>query len=225
MNVKKLDINYLSTLIKSAQASEKFEDPLKEITKLGLQSSCTIYVKEGKAQWSGSGFHVGNGYIITASHVAPPESQSLEIDITFDKQSFYKAEVSSTSPEIDVAILFCRDIINVVPSLQLGNSDTLEVGDMVVVISAPEGFHDTATYGRVSNIHQTLGKNAPSQAWQDIIFIDADIMEGSSGGMVLGTDGLVYGIIMGVTGQHADIGIGESSVSPSNKIKSLIEKL
>jgi S1-C subfamily serine protease len=96
---------------------------------------------------------------------------------------------------------------------------------MVVVISAPEGFHDTATYGRVSNIHQTLGENAPSQAWQDIIFIDADILEGSSGGMVLGTDGLVYGIVMGVTGQHAEIGIGESSVSPSNKIKSLIDKL
>ena len=225
MNVKKLDVNYLSTLIKSAQSSEKFEDPLKDITKLGLQSSCTIYVKEGKAQWSGSGFHIGNGHIITASHVAPPESQSLDIDITFDNQSFYKAQVVSTSPEIDVAILFCRDIVNVVPSLQLGDSDSLEVGDMVVVISAPEGFHDTATYGRVSNIHQTLGENAPSQAWQDIIFIDADIMEGSSGGMVLGTDGLVYGIVMGVTGQHAEMGIGESSVSPSNKIKSLIDKL
>ena len=41
MNVKKLDVNYLSTLIKSAQVSEKIEDPIKEITNLGLQSSCS----------------------------------------------------------------------------------------------------------------------------------------------------------------------------------------
>ena len=59
----------------------------------------------------------------------------------------------------------------------------------------------------------------------DFIFIDADIMEGSSGGMVLGLDGTVYGIVMGVTGQHSDIGVGENSISPSNKIKDFIAKL
>jgi S1-C subfamily serine protease len=101
----------------------------------------------------------------------------------------------------------------------------LELGDIVVVIGSPEGFHDTATVGRVSNIHQTLGSQAPSKAWQDIIFIDADILEGSSGGMVLGLDGTVYGIVMGVTGQHSDIGVGENSISPSNKIKDFIAKL
>lgn len=225
MNVKKLDVNYLSTLIKSAQVSKKIEDPIKEITNLGLQSSCTIYVKQGRSQWSGSGFHVGNGNIVTAAHVTPPDIQNIDIDITFNNRNFFKAQIVNSSPEIDVAILSCPDIINEIPGLMLGDSDTLEIGDLVIVISAPEGFHDTATYGRVSNIHQTLGENAPSSAWQDIIFIDADIMEGSSGGMVIGTDGLVYGIVMGVTGQHADMGIGESSISPSNKINQLLQSL
>jgi hypothetical protein len=105
----------------------------------------------------------------------------------------------------------------------VGNQNfTLKIGDLVIVISAPEGFHDTATFGRVSNTHMSLGENAPSEAWQDFIFIDADIMEGSSGGMVLGTDGLVYGLVMGVTGQHAESGLGENSISPSNKIKQLL---
>ena len=225
MNVKKLDVNYLSTLIKSAQVSEKIEDPIKEITNLGLQSSCTIVVNHSRSQWSGSGFHIGNGYIVTAAHVTPPDMQSIDINITFDNKNYFKAEVVSSSPEVDVAILSCPDIIKSIPGLSLGDSDTLEIGDLVIVISAPEGFHDTATYGRISNIHQTLGENAPTSAWQDIIFIDADIMEGSSGGMVIGTDGLVYGIVMGVTGQHADIGIGESSISPSNKIRELIKSL
>jgi S1-C subfamily serine protease len=108
--------------------------------------------------------------------------------------------------------------------LRFGNSDALEVGDIIAVISAPEGFHDTATVGRVSNIHQSIADpNMP--AWNDIIFIDADILEGSSGGMVIGVDNLIYGTIMGVTGQHADIGVGESSVCPSNKIQNMLSKL
>jgi serine protease Do len=220
-----IDINKLEQSLKFAQTSKKIQDPLKVITKKGLQSSCTIFVKHGKGgqnQWSGSGFHIGNGMVVTASHVVPPEIQNLTIDITFDDQSFYPATVYRSEPNFDAAIINCPDIADKIPSLQLGDSDTLEIGDIVVVISAPEGFHDTATYGRVSNTHMTLGQNAPSAAWQDFIFIDADIMEGSSGGMVLGSDGLVYGLIMGVTGQHAEMSLGESSVSPSNKIKQLL---
>jgi hypothetical protein len=43
--------------------------------------------------------------------------------------------------------------------------------------------------------------------------------------MVIGTDNLVLGTIMGVTGQHADIGVGENSVCPSNKITNMLSKL
>jgi S1-C subfamily serine protease len=160
--------------------------------------------------------------IVTASHVVPPEIQNLAIDVTFDDQSYYPATVYKSEPNFDAGIIQCPDIANKIPALQLGDSDTLEIGDLVIVISAPEGFHDTATFGRVSNTHMSLGENAPSEAWQDFIFIDADIMEGSSGGMVLGTDGLVYGLVMGVTGQHAESGLGENSISPSNKIKQLL---
>ena len=217
----KLDVNYLDNLIKSSQ---KLEDPLKEITKIGLQSSCTIYVVEENKQWSGSGFHIGNGNIVTAAHVVPNTSPALQIKISFDNKSFYDAEVIVSEPAYDSAILYCKDIVNLIPALKLGNSDSLEVGDPVVVVSAPEGFHDTATYGRISNIHQSV-KNIDSPAWNDIIFIDADILEGSSGGMVLGSDALVYGLIMGVTGSKADIGIGENSVCPSNKIAALLQQI
>lgn len=220
----KFDVNYLDVLVKNAQATGKIEDPIKKITQLGLQSSCTIYAKNQSRQWSGSGFHIGNGMIVTAGHVVDPDLMLAEIKVSFDNKTFIDAVLIEQDDSIDSAVIYCKDIKNSIPSLKLGNSDTLEIGDLVIVISAPEGFHDTATYGRVSNIHQSV-KNVQSEAWNDIIFIDADILEGSSGGMVLGTDGLVYGLVMGVTGQHAEIGIGENSVSPSNKIKSLIEKV
>jgi len=221
-----LDLNLVDLLIKTSQIFEKIEDPVKKIIQMGLQSSCSIYVRSSssKSQWSGSGFHVGNGLIVTAGHVVPIDTEIIDINISFDNKQNFPAKVLKSDPNIDAGVIYC-EAARSFPALQLGDSDTLEKGDLVAVIGAPEGFHDTTTVGRVTNIHQGLGQSAPSQAWNDIIFVDADIMEGSSGGMVLGTDGLVYGLVMGVTGQHADVGIGESSVSPSNKIKKLLAEI
>jgi S1-C subfamily serine protease len=220
----KLDTNLLHWKMLTAQNNKTEDDPVKKVIQSGLQSSCSIYVSSGKKQWSGSGFHIGNGLVITAAHVVPEEEQITELKITFDNKNLLPAEVLVSKKDIDSAVLQCAGASSY-PSIEIGDSDSLEIGDIVAVIGAPEGFHDTATVGRVSNIHQTLGQSAPSLAWRDIIFVDADILEGSSGGMVIGIDGKVYGLIMGVTGQHADIGLGENAVSPINKIKSILSKL
>jgi putative serine protease PepD len=220
----KLDVNYLDSLIKTSQSTEKLEDPIKKTIQLGLQASCSIYVRSGKKNWSGSGFHIGNNIIITAGHVVPTDETLTEILITFDNKNFIPATFLTSDPTIDSGAVRAERIPSNIPTLQFANSDTVEVGDIVAVIGSPEGFHDTATVGRVSNVHQSINDvNMP--AWNDIIFVDADILEGSSGGMVIGTDNLVYGTIMGVTGQHADIGVGENAVCPSNKITNMLSKL
>jgi serine protease Do len=220
----KLDVNYLDSLIKTSQSTEKLEDPIKKTIQLGLQASCSIYVRSGKKNWSGSGFHVGNNIIITAGHVVPTDETLTEILITFDNKNFIPATFLTSDPTIDSGAVRAERIPSNIPTLQLANSDTVEVGDIVAVIGSPEGFHDTATVGRVSNVHQSINDvNMP--AWNNILFVDADILEGSSGGMVIGTDNLVYGTIMGVTGQHADIGVGENAVCPSNKITNMLSKL
>jgi S1-C subfamily serine protease len=220
----KLDVNYLDSLIKTSQSTEKFEDPIKKTIQLGLQASCSIYVRSGKKNWSGSGFHIGNNIIITAGHVVPADETLTEILITFDNKNFIPATFLTSDPTIDSGAVRAERIPNNIPALQFANSDTIEVGDIVAVIGSPEGFHDTATVGRVSNLHQSINDSS-MPAWTDIIFVDADILEGSSGGMVIGTDNLILGTIMGVTGQHADIGVGENSVCPSNKITNMLSKL
>jgi len=220
----RLDVNYLDSLIKTSQSSEKIEDPIKKTIQLGLQASCSIYVRSGKKNWSGSGFHIGNNIIVTAGHVVPVDETLTEILITFDNKNFIPATFLTSDPTIDSGAVRAERIPNNIPTLQFSNSDLIEVGDIVAVIGSPEGFHDTATVGRVSNLHQSINdSNMP--AWNDVIFVDADILEGSSGGMVIGTDNLVVGTIMGVTGQHADIGVGENSVCPSNKITNMLSKL
>ena len=205
---------------------QKIEDPVKKLIQTAIQSSCTIFVDDADSSWTGSGFHLGDGYIATASHVVPPELEKKphQIRVSFDGRTMYPAQLQISDPNVDSGIILCKPIAKTIPAVGLANSDNAEVGDIVAVIGSPEGFHDTATVGRVSNLHQTI--NDPNMpAWNDIIFVDADILEGSSGGMVIGTDGLVYGSIMGVTGQHADVGIGENSACPSNKIIGLMKQL
>ena len=219
----KIDCNLLESLVKTSQTTDLANDPVKKTIKTGLGSSCTIYVRSGKKNWSGSGFYIGNNIVVTAGHVVPNDQTLTEIMCTFDGKKYIAASFIVSDPSIDSGAVRLEFEPNV-PPLRFGNSDALEVGDIIAVISAPEGFHDTATVGRVSNIHQSIADlNMP--AWNDIIFIDADILEGSSGGMVIGVDNLIYGTIMGETGQHADIGVGESSVCPSNKIQNMLSKL
>ena len=220
----KLDVNYLDGLIKTSQSTEKIEDPVKKTIQLGLQSSCSIYVRSGKKNWSGSGFYIGNNIVITAGHVVPNDETLTEILVSFDNKNFIPATFLISDSNIDSGAIRIERVPDNIPELRLVNSDSVGVGDIVAVIGSPEGFHDTATVGRVSNVHQTI--NDPNMpAWNDIIFVDADILEGSSGGMVIGSDNLVIGTIMGVTGQHADIGVGENAVCPSNKITNMLSKL
>jgi S1-C subfamily serine protease len=179
------------------KAQQKYYDILQKIIQRSINASCTIYVMSGKKSWIGSGFHIGHGYIATASHVVPPEmmNSAYEIILDFDGKK-YPAQVLISEPNYDSAILFSNNIAGTIPSVVLGDSSTVEIGDLCAVISSPEGMGRTAVKGSVANIHQGLGEYAPTKAWTNgLIIIDASILEGSSGGMCLTSDGKVIGSV------------------------------
>lgn len=203
---------------------QKVQDTIQKVIQDAIKASCTIFCKNRKDSWSGSGFHIGNGIVITASHVAP---QSLmdegEIDITFDQKILYPCSVIKSSEKIDAAILKIQGDYSKIHHVVLADSNYTQIGDIVAVIGAPEGWSDTATVGRVANTNQSMGHSAPSPAWNNVDFVDAKILQGVSGGMCVGTDGLVIGSVIGVTGVLADYGIGQNVICPSNKIVSLLQ--
>lgn len=202
----------------------KTQDAIQSAIQEALSAACTIYVKSKKESWSGSGFHVGNGYVVTASHVCPPNAISnSQIDITFDQKTMFTADIIKSDPNIDAAILHIRENHDNLSHVVLANSDYTQVGDIVAVLGAPEGWSDTATVGRVVNVNQSMGSAGPSPAWNNVDFVDAKILQGVSGGMCIGTDGLVIGSVIGVTGTLADYGIGQNVICPSNKIINLFK--
>lgn len=218
-----IDRGYIEAVL--SRRAGKTDDSIKKAVHRALDSSCTIMIFADQTQWTGSGYHVGNGYVVTDSHVAPPElnSKPHSIDITFDGENLVKAKLVKSLTMYDAALLYCANMPKNAPFVELANSDTVEIGDQIAVIGAPEGWHDTVTFGRVSNIAQDLGELAPNPAWRNVFFIDADILEGNSGGMVVNEEGLVIGNVLGVAGKHADLGIGQRAVEPSNQLRKLLE--
>jgi len=217
-----INTDYISKLIREAQGLQN--DPIKIAIEKALQANCTISVKFDSKTWSGSGFHIGNGYVATVAHVAPKDliGKHYDLLLTFDGTTNYKAKIITSHADSDTALLFCNDAKKI-PAVEMGDSNKINKGDIIAVIASPEGWHDTTTVGRVSNLHQDMGPDAPDHSWHDMMFIDADTLQGASGGMVIATDGKVYGMVQGVVGENADVSVGENVVCPINKLKELLK--
>ncbi|MGB8713737.1 MAG: DegQ family serine endoprotease [Onishia taeanensis] len=142
--------------------------------------------QEHERQSLGSGFVISeDGYIMTNAHVV---KDADEILVRLNDRRELKAELVGADTKTDVALLKV-DADNL-PALEIGNSDTLEVGEWVAAIGSPFGFDHSVTAGIVSAINRTL----PSDAYVPFIQTDVAINPGNSGGPLFNLDGEVVGI-------------------------------
>ncbi|MCB1197600.1 MAG: DegQ family serine endoprotease [Deltaproteobacteria bacterium] len=170
--------------------------------------------KEFKQQSLGSGFIISeDGYIVTNNHVI---DQADEIKVTIGKDKEYIAKVVGTDPKTDVALIKI-DAKEKLHALAMGDSDDLEVGEIVVAIGNPFGLSHTVTQGIVSAKERTIGFGP----YDNFIQTDASINPGNSGGPLLNLKAEVVGINTAI---HAT-GQGIGFAIPINLAKNIIPQL
>jgi serine protease Do len=168
--------------------------------------------------WLGSGIVVSpDGYILTANHVVEGAD---EIKVGFKNDAtIYSAKVIGLDPPTDVAILKI-DAKNL-PAVTLGDSDQLEVGDVVLAVGNPFGIGQTVTRGIISALGRSLTDPSERQ-YQDFIQTDAAINQGNSGGALVDAEGRLIGIndaMISPSGTSAGIGLAV----PVNMARNVME--
>jgi serine protease Do len=134
----------------------------------------------------GSGFIISDdGYILTNAHVVQDAS---EVIVVLSDRRELNAEVVGTDPETDIALL--KVDADDLPTVEMGDSDELNVGQWVLAIGAPFGLEYTATQGIVS----ALSRSLPDDTYVPFIQTDVAVNPGNSGGPLFDLDGKVVGI-------------------------------
>jgi len=142
-----------------------------------------------RTEGSGTGFIVDkNGYILTNHHVID-KADRIKVKLNGDDLE-YKARVIGYDAETDVAVLKIDTKHPLVP-VQIGNSDSVEVGDWAIAIGSPFGLQATVTAGIVSATGRDL---TGAGSFQHFLQTDAAINPGNSGGPLLNIRGEVIGV-------------------------------
>src|SRR5690348_8203510 len=144
-----------------------------------------------RTEGSGTGFIVDkNGYLITNQHVVE-NADRIKVRLMGDEIE-YRARIVGIDSETDLAVLKI-DVKHPLVPVQMGNSDSVQVGDWVIAIGSPFGLQATVTAGIVSA--ERTSRDLPgARQFQDFLQTDAAINPGNSGGPLLNTRGEVIGV-------------------------------
>ena len=166
----------------------------------------------------GSGVIVNSdGYILTNHHVV---DGAMEIRVELTDNRTFIAKLVGSDPPSDLAVL--KIDAKSLPTLSLGDSDKVRVGDPVLAVGNPLGIGQTVTSGIVSAKGRATGLSDGS--FEDFLQTDAAINRGNSGGALVNTNGELIGInsqILSPSG--GNIGIGFAI--PSNMAKVVMDQL
>lgn len=139
---------------------------------------------------AGSGFIVDKeGYILTNEHVI---HGAEEIKITLSDGREFTGKVIGSDITSDMAIV--KIAANNLPVVELGDSDELRVGEIVIAIGNPYGLEKTVTMGVVSAKGRNISAGTEDHEYRNLIQTDTAINPGNSGGPLLNTKGEVIGI-------------------------------
>lgn len=184
---------------------------------------------------SGSGVVVAKEYVMTNYHVVDGAS-SLEVAVSRegqDEAELLKATVAASDPDLDVAVLHVPGLD--LEPVELGDSDTLQVGEYVFNVGNAIGFTNTVTAGIVSGLNREINSGTTTDRYgrrteviNTMIQTDAAINSGNSGGGMFNLQGQLMGIpTLKYSGSRYTSGAMVESIGmciPVNDAKAVIEK-
>ncbi len=190
----------------------------------------TIRVFSEEGDGLGSGFVIDEqGHIVTNYHVV---REAIDLEIDFPSGFKTRGTILGTDPDSDIAVIKIDSLPDELIPLPMGESDSLQVGQIAVAIGNPHGYDSTMTTGIISSLgrtmqtlHQSPGGGPYSAG--DIIQTDAAINPGNSGGPLLNLNGEVIGVNVAIETSSFDIfgqpiNSGISFAIPINIVKRVV---
>ena len=164
----------------------------------------------------GSGVIVrGDGVVVTNHHVIKGADS---ITVVLSDRREFDAKVLVTDEQTDIAVLRVAMKGETLPSVNFGDADALEVGDLVLAIGNPFGLGQTVSSGIVSGLART---SVGITDFRSFIQTDAAINPGNSGGALVSMDGRLIGINTAIYSRSGgSVGIGFAV--PSNMVRTIV---
>ena len=191
--------------------------------------SISVTATAGSGTGSGSIYrsNASTSYIITNNHVIESAATSGTIKVEFTNGDQVNATIVGRDPMYDLAVLAIKT--GNLPTIAIGDSSKVSVGDPVLAIGSPLGLASTVTSGIISALNRpvTTG-DVGSQSYVNAIQTDAAINPGNSGGALVDSQGRIIGVNSAIAtlssgGTSGSIGLGFSI--PINEAKRVIEEI
>jgi len=176
---------------------------------------------ERKQVSGGSGFIISpDGYILTNNHVV---EGATKVEVHYGPEgsaTTASAKVIGRDAATDIALIKIESK-SALPTVTLGNSDNIRVGDWAIAIGNPLQFENTLTVGVISGRGRSLGINDTTTSFENFIQTDAAINFGNSGGPLLNINGEVVGINTAIRAYAQNLGFA----TPINIAKTILPQL
>ena len=199
------------------------------LVRLYEQTNPSVVYIVVSANSSVSGFVYGEqGYIVTNHHVATAGSS---YEVVFSNGERREAKPVGADADSDLAVLQVDDLPEGVEALPLADTESIQVGQLVVAIGSPFGAEGSMSMGIVSGLGRSLRSQratttGSSYSLPEVIQTDTPINPGNSGGPLLNLDGEVIGVnaaIASTTGTNSGVGFSIPVAAVKRIVPSLIE--
>jgi len=221
--------NIGANLVQTENVVERAPGSIAALAARLIPAVVSIAVSGGGTSGTGSGFFLdSDGFILTNNHVVESAANRGRITVETSDGKKYPATLVGRDSSYDLAVLKIK--VQAAPTLQLGNSDQVMVGDSVIAIGSPLGLSGTVTAGIISSKNRavTTGNGFGESSFINALQTDAAINPGNSGGPLVDSTGAVIGVnsaiaTLGVSSQAGSIGLGFAI--PINQAKKTAEQL